>query len=161
MVSVPSRPEPPCPVFDGRQVLWRPWQWSPLMTHMRQACETCKDPVPDLFAHGLAVFDEQSWPVVAVGAYLCSRCSAQEIVDLRAIGAGKMATLPSILCDQCDVLAAAGATLAEARASLLDLGGWTGGADTDWDLCRACNPVGPVVKSLAHARLAREARGVT
>jgi hypothetical protein len=89
-----------------------------------------------------------------LAAYLCPRCLHLDVFDSHT-----NAPAEAILCDGCDTLCGVGVDLAEARANLITLGGWSGGAGTDWDLCPACNPAtspSPPPRALAALRAARE-----
>jgi hypothetical protein len=74
-------------------------------------------------------------------AFWCSHCGSLDVIDVEGRD-GRSNTHPAevVLCDACDAVCGIGSTLAEARQNSITLGGWTGGEDTDQDLCPACTP---------------------
>jgi hypothetical protein len=85
-------------------------------------------------------------------AFWCSHCGSLDVIDVEGHDGrsdtrveghdGRSDTRPAevVLCDDCDAVCGIGSTLAEARQNSIALGGWTGGEDTDQDLCPACTP---------------------
>lgn len=166
---VPPPPAPgPVPVltWGGHRVLWDRWETAPqiLCPKARAACESCQWDGPVSIARGRVQYPEatvevtvptrkrrpgetRKWATVhrvqparqvaALMAFYCPRCGR---VDVLHLDDASVEAASALLCDGCDQLAAAGATLDEARATLVALGGWTAGGDADWDLCPACNP---------------------
>lgn len=151
MPTVASPTTVPCPIYDGCRVRWEPWRPAPILLctgrpssrsrYNLNACEACGDQGPAQIAFGLV--DGQSrrsrtvpdTGTVLLSTHWCPACGHLDVYELAT-----NRTAPSILCDGCDVLCAVGATLAEARETLVALGGWTSGGDANWDYCPACTP---------------------
>lgn len=144
-------PSVPCLTWGGARVRWEPWQPAPILPctgrgrrssgRSLNECDACAFPGPLRIAFGFVEGLSRASRAVPdrglmhLSAHLCPQCLTVNVHELSADE-----TAPSILCDGCDVLCAVGSTLEEARATLVTLGGWTGGGDADWDLCPACNP---------------------
>lgn len=156
-------PAPPLPTYGGRRVRWEPWAEQHVVTHIDPACPVCAhprvmvatgivDPLPGETFPGSRLKRTRSghpysvpiqvpaWPIRQLHAWLCPGCGTLELADSGRGPAFNLDPIDTILCDGCDRLCAAGADLAEARATLVALGGWTAGDDADWDLCPGCNP---------------------
>ncbi len=153
-------PDVPCPIFNGRPVVWDSGEIGPQLTHGASACQCGHDPLhraagvvhplpgdtfesyrdrtlPSGRKYGRHI-DVPAWPVLQLAAYWCPGCRDLSLYESSIATA--MTPLPPLLCDGCDDPCAYGATFDEARASLVLMGGWTAGEAADWDLCRRCNP---------------------
>jgi hypothetical protein len=122
----------------GHRVKWDPWSraMQSLCRPSRFACTACGH-LGAAITTGLVVPDDGQRAMRRITAVRCDRCLTVEFVPLDP---DRDAGVSLLLCDGCDVLAAAGSTDEEARASLTAMGGWSGGADADWDLCPTCAP---------------------
>lgn len=161
-------PAVPCLTYDGDRVTWSRWETGlPILcSRVDTACGSCRDPGPAVYSVGTVhppagstwtherpidrrPGERRRWTRVQTPAHpywrlhatCCPACHRIDVIDLagRAPGGAGARPVEALLCDGCDALCAIGATLTEARATLVTLGGWTGG-DADWDLCPACNP---------------------
>jgi hypothetical protein len=150
------------PQWQGTPVTWEPWKVDPTMficpPPKKLGCEECghvgqssaramtapregetitvEVQVGRSRRTGRPVFQEAQRPAHSYIVALAFRCDGCEHV--RMFSADFKTDVSVLLCDDCDCIAAAGATDEEARESLVALGGWTGGAGTDWDRCPSC-----------------------
>lgn len=182
--SEASKPLPsvPCAVFDSHRVKWDAWSPAVPVTHIDPSCSACSFPGP-LFTASAALLPNPgemfdgvrekkgrsgrdyavpqrypAHPVLRLWAVLCPTCYAIEVIDPAGLDENRNSVdVPAILCDGCDRYCAAGATLAEARSNLVAVGGWSA-AETDWDLCPACNPASPEPTSIRAATAIRASR---
>lgn len=175
-------PSIPCPTFDGHRVKWEPWKAATAVTHIDPSCGACAFPGPLSVSFGVGQPNPgEMWdvpvprtlpsgrtclrdvkipahPVLRLWAILCPSCYSLDVIALGGRENWEWENTPTILCDGCDRFSAAGATLEEARSNLVALGGWTA-AETDWDLCPACNPASPEPTSIRAAAAVRASRG--
>lgn len=131
-------PDIPCPMFNGKPVTWGTWDYAPVLSHGLGGCDNC--PAEQVhIAHCLPLAKgPHTSKTIRLSAVYCPGCRRLAVL---VYGWHEPNTLrvspfeaPHVICDPCDMPAAFGATIDEARANLVILGGRSD-VDADWDLC--------------------------